>query len=513
MRTATLCLLPFVLAACGGDDPPPSPSDPPPDPPPPPHHQLVVSDVMVIDGTGRAAFPAAIGIDDGRITAILDVGAAFEAEQVLEGGGRHVTPGFVDVLTHVSAQSHVSGDVMAHIDPVAQLADTLRAVVEEPDAEVRLAGYQEVLRASLRGGVTTFVDSITSLEDVAALRARLDEHDDPSFLSLGPILSPTGHHPPYLDGTAWKRELPIEQDFAAWGQALRDELEAWFSQYGLAGVKVAVDSTEMGAAGQVPEEAIAAICEVAHAHDKPCFFLSYTAEGMKAAAAAGADVKLGAPAVIGALGISPPPADTWQALQDADVAILSLISTSAGLERYVTDPGLLEAEPTSRYAALPQAVKDSYGALISAFAAVAAQPPDWSDPVSAYYHGNALYRDAVLGLLAQARGDHGLTVLPTTSAGSAWVFHGTLGQELVYLHAENGLGAGRQGFLSTDEVIQAVTLDAARVMRIDGEVGSIEVGKRADLVLLNGDPYQDATSLTELFAVIKAGKVHELSAP
>jgi len=42
--------------------------------------------------------------------------------------------------------------------------------------------------------------------------------------------------------------------------------------------------------------------------------------------------------------------------------------------------------------------------------------------------------------------------------------------------------------LATEEAIKAITLNPAKVMGLDREIGSIEVGKRADLLLTNGDP-------------------------
>lgn len=48
--------------------------------------------------------------------------------------------------------------------------------------------------------------------------------------------------------------------------------------------------------------------------------------------------------------------------------------------------------------------------------------------------------------------------------------------------AANGLGRRR--------ALEAVTLSAARILGVDGRVGSLEVGKDADLVLFDGDPFE-----------------------
>src|SRR5205085_11734346 len=54
--------------------------------------------------------------------------------------------------------------------------------------------------------------------------------------------------------------------------------------------------------------------------------------------------------------------------------------------------------------------------------------------------------------------------------------------------AVNGLGPER--------ALRAVTLDAAKLLGIDGQFGSIEVGKAADLVLYDGDPFEHTTHVT-----------------
>ncbi|CAN5476782.1 hypothetical protein BH11PLA2_BH11PLA2_30000 [soil metagenome] len=57
--------------------------------------------------------------------------------------------------------------------------------------------------------------------------------------------------------------------------------------------------------------------------------------------------------------------------------------------------------------------------------------------------------------------------------------------------AANGLGQ--------DNAIKAITLDAAKLLGIDKDYGSLEVGKVADLVLYDGDPFEHATHVTQTF--------------
>jgi enamidase len=61
--------------------------------------------------------------------------------------------------------------------------------------------------------------------------------------------------------------------------------------------------------------------------------------------------------------------------------------------------------------------------------------------------------------------------------------------------------------LSPGEVIEALTLDAARYLEIDEETGSLEAGKIADLVLVDGDPTEDLSALANVVLVVKDGRV------
>jgi imidazolonepropionase-like amidohydrolase len=54
-------------------------------------------------------------------------------------------------------------------------------------------------------------------------------------------------------------------------------------------------------------------------------------------------------------------------------------------------------------------------------------------------------------------------------------------------------GYAMQGGLEFEQALAAVTINPARMLGVEARVGSLEVGKDADLVLWNGEPFQ-ATS-------------------
>lgn len=76
--------------------------------------------------------------------------------------------------------------------------------------------------------------------------------------------------------------------------------------------------------------------------------------------------------------------------------------------------------------------------------------------------------------------------------------HGELAQEIKYLV---DLGA------SNLDALNAATLYGAKACGIDKETGSLEVGKRADIIAVKGDPLKDVAALWHPAAVVKMGEI------
>jgi imidazolonepropionase-like amidohydrolase len=65
-----------------------------------------------------------------------------------------------------------------------------------------------------------------------------------------------------------------------------------------------------------------------------------------------------------------------------------------------------------------------------------------------------------------------------------------------------------QAGIPAADVLALATLGAARVMKQDRESGSIAVGKRADLVLVDGDPIKDITAVRNTDEVVSRGVIY-----
>ena len=69
-----------------------------------------------------------------------------------------------------------------------------------------------------------------------------------------------------------------------------------------------------------------------------------------------------------------------------------------------------------------------------------------------------------------------------------------------------------QSGLTPLEAIRAATFDAARVLRTEGDLGSVEEGKIADILILDADPTVDIENTRKIAIIIQGGKVIEREA-
>jgi len=60
---------------------------------------------------------------------------------------------------------------------------------------------------------------------------------------------------------------------------------------------------------------------------------------------------------------------------------------------------------------------------------------------------------------------------------------------------------------SPSEALALATREAARALNLDGEIGTVEAGKRADLILLADDPLRDVRALRRVEMVFRDGQL------
>ncbi|HKH49436.1 MAG TPA: amidohydrolase family protein [Thermoanaerobaculia bacterium] len=111
------------------------------------------------------------------------------------------------------------------------------------------------------------------------------------------------------------------------------------------------------------------------------------------------------------------------------------------------------------------------------------------------------YADSFRKVLALVRTLHdaGVPIVPGTDALSGFALHREL-----ELYVEAGLPPA--------EVLRMATLGSARVMKREAELGAVEPGKLADLILIDGDPVARISDVRRVTLTVKDGVVFDPAA-
>jgi imidazolonepropionase-like amidohydrolase len=434
---------------------------------------LLVRDATLIDGTGAPPRPGvAILVRDGRIAAIGPEVAA-DGVPVLDARGGIVLPGLVDAHVHLAV---VPGMAFRGDSP-----QTLRAL-----RHAHLRGY-------LACGVTTILDTAIPLALAAELQAWLGEgHAGPRFLFLGPgITAPggygDGHHPAPTTAEAVEAEL--------------DRLVAT----GAAGVKVFLEpGFGPNPVWPLPSPAVrAAITRGAAARRLP-IYVHANREEAKAAA-----LDMGAHAIVHAGFYGGAPSDalarrmaasgaflvTTLAIMDAELTRFHPERLDDRLVRLVVPA--IERDTARDPAAARLMVRHEIGFVLP-------WAPGWvADLVgrvalreSKSARGLASAQQAVARFAAA-----GVPVVVGTDAGNweilPYQFHAASTPREVELLAAAGVGL--------ETALAGATRVAATMLGLADEIGTVAVGKRADLVVLRKRRVVHARALRAVAWTVRDG--------
>ena len=95
--------------------------------------------------------------------------------------------------------------------------------------------------------------------------------------------------------------------------------------------------------------------------------------------------------------------------------------------------------------------------------------------------------------------DGGVTIAAGTDAGNIGTQHGT--------SFYDELQAMKASGLTNWQIIQTATINGQKILNKENEYGSISVGKKADMVLLNANPVDSLENITKINLVINKGRV------
>jgi len=92
----------------------------------------------------------------------------------------------------------------------------------------------------------------------------------------------------------------------------------------------------------------------------------------------------------------------------------------------------------------------------------------------------------------------GVMLVTGSDAGNFLVMHGPTVQHEIELWVAAGI--------PVDVALQAATSNAAKLLRVDNHIGTLEKGKEASLVVVDGNPLQDVRALSSISVVMMKGE-------
>ena len=399
---------------------------------------------------------AAVLIEGDRIVA---VGRAAELEippdtEVVDTSGRVMIPGMMDLHAHLAVLGHGEyGRWFSWIDEEGVDIEEVMAISA---------------RQLLLAGVTTAVDLGAPLEASLAVRDRIARGEVPGarLLMAGPWITRRVSFWPenYQVGISSPEEASAAVERLA--EAGVDVIKAWVG---------------------LTREDYQAVADTAHRHGLRVHAHVYAPDDVRNALEAGIDVLTHA----GSAGTPPYEEDL---LRDIVVAGRPVVITGAHrvwvfpatveFPERLQDPRLREDLPAAMYDELQRSFESFH--TLPYFQTTARQ---------------MFFGDASLGQWIEAGAVMGMG----TDSGTPLNFHTEALWRELKAHVDLGM--------TPMEAIVAATRVNARILGLADDLGTVEPGKIADIVVLRGDPRFSITELNEPELVVKDGKVYRRDQP
>lgn len=411
----------------------------------------------MIDGYGGAPIANSVIIVTGqRVTAVGRVGglAVPSGATVVSTEGMSVLPGLWDMHVHLMLAGHGN---YAHWD--STYPPMLEGTIIPATA-----------RQTLMAGVTSVRDLGAPLDAITHVRDRINRGEIP-----GPTIYASG---PFIQHAAYPGT-----EYFRWGVAGADDARAKVRRLAEAKVDVIklIDQDEM------TMEEVRAVVDEAHRHHLPVVAHAHRPEEIRRGLAAGVDD-------FEHTGLATAweyPADIVQALRERTaqgnrpplfwtptIDVLTNFDVRRDDMEFIDDPAW--------HAGLPDSVvADIRRSLVRL------------DTLS-YYRFVPARKPTLANKFRQLR-ESGVRMLIGTDAGVPANFHGaaTIDEMVTWVRTYG---------VDPMETIRAATFWPAVAMGVDNDVGTVSVGKFADLIAVRGNPLRDMGVLRNLSMVVKRGQ-------
>lgn len=470
-----------------------------------PAQDLAITDVTVISPERSAPLThATVLIEGDRITGILPAGATHDAAEEINGSGRYLIPGLID--------SHV------HLYHATGLRRGL--VPEDRHAALLDAFLEQMPRSYLYWGFTTLVELNADFETNAEFLDRPVRPDlfhcaEGLITSNGFMASQAGDHaldvfPNYLHDRHVTPQLPSGEDPARHTPAAT--LDA-IAAAGGSCVKIYYEEAPWlpdGPDWPLPSlDIFREVATEAEARGMPVFLHGTTATAMQIGLEAGVDAMAHGPWEMDVDLMEP---DVPQAMMDVADRIASSpmrvqpTLRTIGQTRSMFEPAILDdpawadVVPQSFLDYLQSEAQSQRDQFVGFF--VNDRLPLDQVPVAM---GN--YRDRYYQVLARIEAQSDNLVFATDTAVGTFGWGNPPGLN-GYWEMRELAAAG----VSPADILDMATRRNAELLRISADLGTVEAGKRANLLLLAENPLESVEAYASLQTIILGGRVIDRTA-
>jgi imidazolonepropionase-like amidohydrolase len=427
----------------------------------------IVDNVTLVDGTGQPKQPGmSVGVDKGRITFVTPTAVAPRvAGRHLDGRGKFLMPGLMDVHIHLKGVRGGDGRRMVGVDRGRPAAEA--PPIPEIDAKASRQAGITALASFLYSGVTTVYDAGNNPEHILGLRA-----DERAGRILAPRIFATGNLVTFPGSHGDAMAIRI----AAWPQD-RDKLLAYLDEQKPDIVKLTLDEHGWGTRPLItllPLDVMQSIILEVNRHGIRT--TAHTSSELRATEAifAGVD-SLAHPVIQG------PISDEFASLMGAKkTPMATTLTIGEGYSRLVEHPEFLD-QPLYRASLTPAEIEELRTKTL----------PAWKERGWTWWM--KLMTPVAQENMRKIHAAGGTIAIATDQ---------TLGPA-VHREMELLQAAG----IPAADIVTIATLNGARHLGKEKELGSVEPGKLADLLLVSADPTADVNNVKQIVWVMKGGQL------
>ena len=433
---------------------------------------LLIENINIIDVETGKVKTSTVLVENGKIKNISKNISAIDGIEVIDGTGKWLMPGMVDAHIHLFQ----SGGVYTRPD----VLDLTEYVDYNKEVKWVRNEASDILKRYLRCGITTVIDEGGPMSNFDIRNENSDNSSYPNIIVTGPLISPyqperlNVEDPPIIEVHNEEearaeviKQIPFKPDF----------IKIWY-----------LDREQFPADSSF--KMVKAVIEESHANDLKVAVHATQLKTAKLAMKAGADFLVHS---------------VDDEIIDDEFINLMLNNKVSYIPTLLVNNNYLSTFMETReftkedFAIAPPFPLGSYFDLKIKTNEKLERIQN-SEEILANIAKHKHKSDSVRAYNLILLNKNGVNIATGTDAGNIGTYHASSYYDEIACMKKYGM--------SNLDILKASTINGAKILNKENEFGTIEVGKMADIVILNSNPLMDLSALKEIEYVIKNGKLH-----